>query len=113
MDQYKKWDTCGRQNHLERQDKVNMETYSESTGSRPPGTGQTEIERGRADMCVNADVCKAFPHCGPYFAHTLTLVSIFQCTALTRIATQCKVCVCKREKRKNVVLFTLQLLNSC
>lgn len=60
VDMHKKWDSAGRQDHLLRQHKVNMETYTESTGSRPPEAGliTTDTKRERekpspTDTCVH------------------------------------------------------------
>lgn len=56
---HKKWDSCGRRHHLLRQDKVNMESYTEPTGSRPPEARliPTDKDReGKGRVCMLA-VC--------------------------------------------------------
>lgn len=56
---HEKWDSYGRQDHLLRQDKVNMESYTKPRGSKSPEAGLTLTDKdGEGKFCsVCVSVC--------------------------------------------------------
>lgn len=58
---HEKWDSYGRQDHLLRQDKVNMESYTKPRGSKSPEAGLTLTDKdgeGKfCSVCVRLCVC--------------------------------------------------------
>lgn len=52
-----KWDSYGRQDHLLRQDKVNMESYTKPRGSKSPEAGLTLTDKDGEGKFCSVCVC--------------------------------------------------------
>lgn len=88
---HEKWDSYGRQDHLLRQDKVNMESYTKPRGSKSPEAGLTLTDKdGEGKFC---SVCVS--------------VCLFE-REKSRAREQIKV----KESRVEIILFTKNLVNT-
>lgn len=54
---HEKWDSYGRQDHLLRQDKVNMESYTKPRGSKSPEAGLTLTDKDGEGKFCSVCVC--------------------------------------------------------